>query len=101
MNTYDYEYALFNIDPDLEDFRDLKELYVQFNFRNAGKPLEATDELDELIDRYLYCEHEIFQNFGGLLRRYRDPIINSFVMVEKHGPVGFTTAVCPMVQLNH
>lgn len=88
MNTYDYEYALFSIDPDLEDFRDLKELYVQFNSRNAGKPLEAAAELDELIDRYLYCEHEIFRNFGELLRRYRNPIINSFVMVEKHGPGG-------------
>ena len=88
MNTYDYEYALFGIDPDLEDFRDLKELYVQFNARNAGKPLEAAAELDELIDRYLCCEHEIFRNFGGLLRRYHDPIINSFVMVEKHGPGG-------------
>ena len=88
MNTYDYEYALFSIDPDLEDFRDLKELYVQFNARNAGKPLEAAAELDELIDRYICCEHEIFRNFGGLLRRYHDPIINSFVMVEKHGPGG-------------
>ena len=85
MNTYDYEYALFSIDPDLEDFRDLKELYVQFNSRNAGKPLEAAAELDELIDRYLCCEYEIFRNFGDLLRRYHDPIINSFVMVEKHG----------------
>ena len=88
MNTYDYEYALFGIDPDLEDFRDLKELYVQFNARNAGKPLEAAAELDELIDRYICCEHEIFRNFGGLLKRYHDPIINSFVMVEKHGPGG-------------
>ena len=41
MNTYDYEYALFNVDPVLEEFRDMKELYVRFNSRNAGKPLEA------------------------------------------------------------
>ena len=88
MNTYDYEYALFNVDPVLEEFRDLKELYVRFNSRNAGKPLEAATELDELIERYIYCEHDIFRNFGDLLKRYRDPIINSFVMVEKHGSGG-------------
>lgn len=88
MNTYDYEYALFHVDPVLEEFRDLKELYVRFNSRNAGKPLEAAVELDELVKRYIYCEHEIFRNFGELLKRYRDPIINSFVMVEKNGPEG-------------
>ena len=42
MNTYDYEDALFRIDPNLRDFRDLKE-------------------------------------------KYEDPIVNSFVMVEKIG----------------
>ena len=28
---------------------------------------------------------EIFGNFGGLLEKYKDYIINSFIMVEKHG----------------
>ena len=41
MNTYDYEDALFRLDPKLRDFRDLKEKYIQFNNRNAGKPIEA------------------------------------------------------------
>lgn len=39
MNTYDYEEALFRIYPNL------KELYVQFNQRNADKPLSARNEL--------------------------------------------------------
>ena len=50
MNTYDYEYELFKIDPKLQDFRELKELYVQFNSRNSGKPMEARKELDALIE---------------------------------------------------
>ena len=45
MNTYDYEDALFRIDPNLKDFRDLKEMYVQFNSRNDGNPLLARNEL--------------------------------------------------------
>ena len=85
MNTYDYEDALFRIDPRLKDFRDLKELYIQFNNRNGGKPIEARKELDGLISIYQNSEYEIFREFGSLLEKYKDPIINSFIMVEKHG----------------
>lgn len=85
MNTYDYEDALFRIDPKLKDFRDLKEKYISFNSRNAGKPIEAKKELDELIREYQSCEYEIFKEFGDLLEKHKDYIINSFIMVEKHG----------------
>ena len=85
MNTYDYEHELFKIDPKLQDLRELKELYVQFNSRNSGKPMEARKELDALIEVYLQSEYSIFIDFGVLLKRYHDPIINSFIMVEHHG----------------
>ena len=85
MNTFDYEDSLFRIDPKLKDFRDLKETYLQFNNRNAGNPIKAREELSELIIMYQSCEHEIFRDFGDLLEKYEDYIINSFIMVEKHG----------------
>lgn len=85
MNTYDYEDALFRIDPNLEDFRDLKEEYIRFNSRNAGDIIAACRELEELILKYKSTSHEIFREFGSLLEKYRDPIINSFVMVQKYG----------------
>ena len=85
MNTYDYEDALFRIDYRLKEFRDLKEIYIQFNNRDAGNPVKAREELDELIPLYQSCEHEIFRDFGNLLEKYEDYIINSFIMVEKHG----------------
>ena len=88
MNTYDYEDALFRIDPKLRQLRDLKELYVTFNNRNEGKPMDARLELDELIDQYLHCGNPIFFDFAELLIRHHDYIINSFIMVEKHGPGG-------------
>ena len=47
--------------------------------------MEAQKELDELIPMYQNSEHEIFRDFGNLLEKYRDYIINSFIMVEKHG----------------
>lgn len=85
MNTYDYESALFRLDPKLKELRDMKELYIQFNSRNSGKPIEARKELGELIQIYKSSRHEMFREFASLLEKYEDPIINSFIMVEKIG----------------
>ena len=85
MNTYDYESWLFRIAPNLKDYRDFKELYIQFNARNAGNPVSARKELTELIQVYMKSGHEIFREFASLLEKYQDPIINSFIMVEKIG----------------
>lgn len=85
MNTYDYEDALFRIDPDLRDLRELKEMYVQFNDRNAGHPIQAKAELQELISVFSRSGYAIFIDFSSLLVKYQDQIINSFIMVEKLG----------------
>lgn len=88
MNTFDYESALFRIDPRLKRLRDLKEMYIRFNERNAGLPAKASEEFESLIDFYFNSEDSIFVDFAGLLCKFRDPIINSFIMVEKNGPGG-------------
>ena len=85
MNTYNYEDALFHVDPNLRELRDMKELYIQFNARNAGQPMDARIELDDLIGRYLRSSNPIFVDFANLLIRYHDYIINSFIMVERYG----------------
>ena len=66
-------------------FRDLKELYLQFNARNGGNPSQAQIELEELIEAYRKSRHEIFREFASLLEKYKSSIINSFIMVEKIG----------------
>ena len=88
MNSYDYEEKFMELHPDLRELRDLKDLYVEFNDRNAGNPEQASKELDELIVHYWTCGHQMFREFAILLKKYRDPIINSFVMVERIGPDG-------------
>jgi transposase len=88
MNTYDYERALFDIDSRLKTLRDYKELYVTFNSRNAGNPANAAKEIEELINTYYYSGDSIFVDFAALLSKYKEPIINSFVMVQKCGPGG-------------
>jgi transposase len=85
MNTYDYEDALFRIDSNLKEFRDQKEAYIQFNTRNAGKPVEAKNEFSKLILEFRKSRHEMFRDFASLLEKYEDPIVNSFIMVEKVG----------------
>lgn len=85
MNTYDYEDALFRVDSNLKDFRDAKELYIQFNSRNGGNPVVARSELNELIQIYRNSRFEMFRDFASLLEKFQDPIINSFIMVEKIG----------------
>ena len=85
MNTFDYEDSLFLIDPKLQELRDLKEMYVRFNTYNAGDPMGARLHLDDLIDKYLHSSNPIFIDFAKLLIRNHDYIINSFVMVERHG----------------
>ena len=69
----------------LLQFRDLKELYLQFNARNGGNPSQAQIELEELIEAYRKSRHEIFREFASLLEKYKSSIINSFIMVEKIG----------------
>lgn len=43
---------------------------ILFNFRNAGKPIEARKELDELLPAHLSSKHAIFREFGALLEKY-------------------------------
>lgn len=85
MNTYDYERMFFDLHPDLKTYRDLKELYIRFNDRNAGNPAQAAVELDELIKTYALSEYEIFQEFALLLYKHKEYIINSFIMTGRVG----------------
>ncbi len=41
--------------------------------------------LDGLIDKYLHSSNPIFIDFAKLLIKNHEYIINSFVMVERHG----------------
>lgn len=83
MKTIDYEELFFRVDPALKVLRDLKDRYVRFNTANAGKPQKAASELDRLIDFYARCDQNIFVRFSKLLKRHRDAIVNSFILIER------------------
>ena len=56
-----------------------------FNSRNGGNPLIVRNELRDLIVTYRNSRFEMFRDFASLLEKFEDPIINSFIMVEKIG----------------
>lgn len=83
MNTSDYERKFFEINPRIGQLRALRDKYVSFNKRNAGKPQKAAAEIEDLITEYANCGDEIFERFSRLLKKYKQPIINSFVLLER------------------
>ena len=83
MNTAEYERKFFEIDPRLGRLRTLRNKYVEFNKRNAGKPQKAAAEIEILIEEYKNSGDEIFERFARLLKKYKQPIINSFILLER------------------
>ena len=78
---------LISFTPD--DFANFEYLRMLSNDEHRQK------ELDELIPMYQASEYELFRNFGDLLEKYQDYIINSFIMVEKHGHGKVNEALFP------
>lgn len=83
MDTYAYEEKFFTAFPMLRDMRDLKDRYILFNQKYEGQPSEAAIAIDKLIQLYQQCEFEELHQFAALLKKYRQPIVNSFVLMEK------------------
>ena len=83
MNTYDYFDWMYRIDPELEKLRDLKETYIHFNNKYAGDPKGARKALPQVIALYANCPYEMFHDVADLLQSHFDPIINSFILLEK------------------
>lgn len=85
MTIVDYEEALFKIDPVFKTLRDLKEIYIRFNNRYVGKPKEAANGLRGVIEYYRKSDQRIFYKYiANTLEEYFDPIVNSFIVVEKY-----------------
>ena len=83
MDAYAYEERFFRAFPMLRDLRDLKDRYILFNQSNAGRPDIATVEIEKLISLYQASGFEELRKFSGLLRKYKQPVINSFVLIAK------------------
>jgi len=88
VTTEACEKKLFDFYPKLKKLRAYKERYISFNSKNAGNVEQARIDLDDLIDFYTHCDEKMFQDFASLLKKYHDPIINSFIMMTRIDPDG-------------
>lgn len=83
MNTFDYFEWMYQIDPDLENLRALKEDYIKFNTKYAGNPKGARKALPDLILKYSSCNYPMFHTIADMLESNFEAIINSFIILEK------------------
>lgn len=83
MYVSNYESELFKMDPPLEELRNLKEKYTQFNKRYAGRPEAAGSAIAELIELYSNSGYKMFEEVAEALTLYKRAIINSFIMIER------------------
>lgn len=79
-DTYTYENLFLKLSPDLEDLRNLKDLYVDFNQTSFHSKEEADCRLSSLICLYRDSGHAIFKEFSSLLEKFQEPILNSFTL---------------------
>lgn len=82
MDTYKWEKAFLDLDPNFRTIRYLKNMYEEFNGSFINDLDGAAARLDELIDIYKNSDLKIFRDFSTLLIRYRESIVNSFVYVD-------------------
>lgn len=82
INTYRIEDMFFQLDPDLEKIRDLKEKYIQFNHSSFEDEEITRQQLDALIKEYEASGLAVFQQFSKFLKEHKDPIVYSFTVAE-------------------
>lgn len=76
MNYQELYDLLLAISPDLKLAYELKEMYHQFNSKCSYA--EAREQLDLLIEAFEESELECYTKFIGLLKHWKEEIINSF-----------------------
>ena len=77
------EYMLFQIDPNLKDFRKLKEKYIRFNNEYGDDPKKARPHLRQLIHDYRFSGYSMFRKIADVLDYHYKSIINSFIVIER------------------
>ena len=82
MDTYDWEREFLALDENFTAIRNLKDLYEEFNENFVNDLDGAAKRLDELIEIYSQSNIYIFRQFADLLKKFHDPIVNSFTYAK-------------------
>lgn len=84
VDVHKLEYMLFSIDPNLRDFRRLKEKYIRFNNEYGDNAKKARPALNNLIHEYRFSGYKLFRDIADTLDSNFESIINSFIVMERH-----------------
>lgn len=86
MDTYDWINEFMALDDNFKKIREERNKYEDLNADNLGDRDAAEIALDKLIKEYSISELKIFRDFGALLKRWKDLILNSFTIIEVVNP---------------
>lgn len=82
VDTKRIESLFFDLDPNFEKIRVLKEKFIDFNSMSFDNEEDVKIKLEELIEEYRTSEINIFVEFSQFLKKYSSSIIASFTTVE-------------------
>lgn len=71
------------LDPNLREFRKLKEKYIHFNNSYGNNPKKARPLLRQLIQEYRSSGFKLFRDIADTLDYHFESIINSFIVIER------------------
>lgn len=88
-NKEEVLYAILSTSIELREAYELKEEYREFN--KCGSYEEALIEIPNLISKFKNSSSFEFREIGGMLARWKNEIINSFIIVDgkrmSNGPI--------------
>lgn len=81
------EKSLFELDPNFEKIRDLKEIYIRFNKGHINDPVSAMKDLEHIIQLYRSSGIPFFKEIADTLSANKSAVANSFNYIydEKYG----------------
>lgn len=82
LDSYDWINAFLGLDDHFPDIQFYRQYYEEFNDNYAGDKEGARKALPELIRLYEASDLPFIRSFAALLKKYFDPIIESFTLVE-------------------
>ena len=88
VNNRQIKEMFYELDDNFKVFKELKELYLNFNSECINNKNKARSELIKIIKIYKESNHSIFNEFAILLNNHFDMIIESFTLIQKENKDG-------------
>lgn len=82
LDTYGWINIFMDLDINFREIKVLKDKYIVFNNEHINNRESAEIDVDKLINEYLSNSISMFNEFGRILRRWKEPILNFFTYIS-------------------